>query len=321
MKALVSREYGRSEVLKLEDVPIPEPKKDQVLIRVKAVSLNSSDWEFLSGSPIYIRMWGWKRPRINILGSDVAGIVEKIGENVTQFKPGDEVFGDIMYHWGGFAEYACAPEKFIIKKPTQISFEMASAFPQAGVVALQGLRTKGKLRKGEKILINGAGGGAGTFAIQIAKMMGAQITAIDKKEKLEMMKELGADDVLDYLTEDFLLKKKKYDFILDFTAHRSLSDYNKVLNPGGRYVMVGGKMNRILKTVFWGPFLSLFLGKKFGMLTHKQNQKDLEELLKLYDSGLIQPQVEQVYSFENIPAAVEKIGSGGALGKLVATLS
>jgi NADPH:quinone reductase-like Zn-dependent oxidoreductase len=212
MKAIVYHKYGSPEELKLQEIPKPIPKDNEALVKVVAVSINSWDWDLLRGEPLLIRMWGLFKPRYHILGSDIAGFVEAVGPKVKYLKPGDQVFGDLSsYGWGGFAEYVCAPEHALALKPANVTFEQAASIPQAGVLAYQGLFDYGKIKSGETVLINGAGGGVGTFAIQIAKSLGAQITGVDSHEKLEMLKELGADHTIDYKKEDFTNTGKHYD--------------------------------------------------------------------------------------------------------------
>jgi NADPH:quinone reductase-like Zn-dependent oxidoreductase len=240
MKAIVYTKYGLPDVLQLKEVEKPIPKDDEVLIKVHAASLNSSDWEFLTGKPPYIRLWGLLKPKYKILGSDIAGRVEAVGKNVKQFEPGDEVFGDIMYRWGGFAEYVCASEDALMLKPESMTFEEVAAVPQAATLALQGLRYKGQIQPGQRVLINGAGGSAGTFAVQLAKYFGAEVTGVDSTRKLDMMRSIGADQVIDYTQEDFTQNGQRYDLILDFKAYRSIFDCKRALSPKGIYVMTAG---------------------------------------------------------------------------------
>ncbi|MGV7222627.1 MAG: NAD(P)-dependent alcohol dehydrogenase [Nitrospinales bacterium] len=247
MKAIVYTEYGSPDVLRLTEVEKPTPNDDEVLIRVKAVSLNASDWELMCGKPLYARIFGLLKPRINILGSDVAGRVEGVGKNVTRFKIGDEVFGDLFNTFGGFSEYVCGQEKILTPKPSSISWEQASTLPQAACIALQGIRDEGKVQTGQHVLINGGGGGAGTFAIQLAKHFGAEVTGVDNAGKLEFMRSLGADHVIDYAVEDFTKNKKRYDLILDLAAYHSLFDYKRALTSRGTYLMVGGCMGLLLQ--------------------------------------------------------------------------
>lgn len=317
MKAIVYHTYGSPEVLKLKEIPKPIPKDKEVLVKVVAVSVNSWDWDLLKGEPILIRMWGLFRPGYNILGSDIAGVVENVGSEVKNLNPGDEVFGDLSASgWGGFAEYVCAPENALALKPANMTFEQAASLPQAGVLAYQGLFDYGKIESGKKVLINGAGGGVGTFAIQIAKSIGTQITGVDSHDKLDMLKELGAEYVLDYRKENFTKTGKKYDLIIDNVANRSLSDYKRALNPGGIFVMVGGSMSTILQAMLFSKLLSTFGTKKLEILAHKPN-KDLDALIELYDSGAYQPILEKTYSLSETPEALRLLGEGKAFGKVV----
>ena len=319
MKAIAYEKYGvPTEVMKLKEVEKPIPKADEVLIKMKAVSLNASDVEFVQGTPIYTRFWGFSKPKYTILGSDIAGVIETIGEEVTQFKVGDAVFGDIMYTWGGFAEYVCVKANLLILKPANCTFQEAAALPQAGVVALQGLRDKGQVQAGQKILINGAGGGSGTFAIQLAKYYGVEVTGIDNSEKLDFMRSVGADHVIDYTTEDFVQIGRKYDLILDFIAHRSLLDYQKVLAPKGQYVLVGGLLKRLFQTLFLGPIIGKWHGQQLGMLAHAYKRKDLATMLELLELGALKPIIDsQFFRLEEVPQALSYLASGQAKGKVM----
>src|SRR2546428_8357661 len=233
MKAIVYTKYGPPEVLQHKEVERPAPTDDEVLIKVQAVSVNRSDWEILTGTPLYARMGGLLKPRHHILGSDIAGRVEMAGRNIRRFQPGDEVFGDILGRNGGFAEYVCAREKSLALKPASMTFEEVAAIPQAAVIALQGIRDKGKVQPGPKVLINGAGGGAGAFAVEPAKSYGAEVAGVDNAGKLDFMRSLGADHVIDYTRQDFSKNGKQYDLILDVIAHRSVSAYTRALNANG----------------------------------------------------------------------------------------
>ncbi len=321
MKAIVYEKYGLPEVMQLKEVEQPMPKAQEVLIKVKAVSLNASDIEFLKGEPFYTRFWGLTKPKYPILGSDIAGEVIAVGTKVKAFKIGDEVFGDIMYKWGGFAEYVCVKENLLVHKPNHLSFEVAAAFPQAGVVALQALRDKGKLEAGQQVLINGAGGGSGSFAIQLAKHMGAKVTGIDNTGKQAFMRSIGADDVIDYTQEDFVEKGPQYDLIIDFVAHRSLFDYQKVLKPKGKYVLVGGQMKRLLQAAFIGPFVGKGKEQKLGVLGHEYKRADLGTLLEFYELEKVKPIIDaQTFTLSEVPAAMAFLESGQAKGKVVITM-
>ncbi|MEO5953973.1 MAG: NAD(P)-dependent alcohol dehydrogenase, partial [Chloroflexia bacterium] len=242
MKAIVYTEYGSPDLLQLKEIEKPTPKDDQVLVKLHAVSLNRSDWEGLIGKPLYARIGGLRKPGRQILGSDIAGRIETVGSAVTRFKPGDEVYADIMWTMGGFAEYVCVREKDLALKPPGMTFEQVAAIPQAAVIALQGIRDKGKVQPGQHVLINGAGGGGGTFAMQLAKLYGAEVTGVDNTEKLGFMRSIGADHVIDYTREDFTRNGKQYDLILDLIAYRSIFDYKRALKPNGSYYAVGGSL-------------------------------------------------------------------------------
>lgn len=317
MKAIVYHNYGSPSVLKLQEMPEPVPKDNEVLIKVVAVSVNSWDWDLLRGKPALIRMWGLFKPKYRILGSDIAGIVENVGRNAKKFNPGDEVFGDLSEcGWGGFAEYVCAPEGSLVLKPTNLTFEQAASIPQAGVLAYQGLFDYGKIQAGKNVLINGAGGGVGTFALQIARSVGTVITGVDSHNKLEMLKKLGADHVIDYQKEDFTKNGKGYDLILDNVANRPLLAYRHALNPNGIFVMVGGSMSTIFQAMFFSKFISSIGNKKLKILAHKPN-KDLKALVELYNSGAYLPILEKIYSLSETPDAMRLLGEGLVKGKVV----
>jgi len=317
MKAVVFHRYGLPDVLALEEVEKPSPEDDEVLVNVHASCINSWDWELLQGVPFLNRlMAGILKPgKIKILGCDIAGRVEAVGKKVKRFQPGDEVFGDLSScGWGGFAEYVSAPEKALVLKPACLTFEQAAAVPQAALLALQGLQ-KGKIQPGKKVLINGAGGGSGTFAIQIAKDIGAEVTAVDSTEKLEIMRSTGADHVIDYTQEDFTKNGQQYDLIFDNAANRSLSDYKRALNPGGVHVMVGGQSFSVLKTML----VSVTGSRKFGLLLHKAN-KGLDHMIELLEAGKVMPVIDRRYPLSEVADAFRYFGAGHAKGKIVITL-
>lgn len=320
MKAIIYTEYGGSENLQLKEVEKPVPKENEVLVKLHATSINGSDYEFLRGKPAYARIIGLFKPRKQILGSDIAGVVEEAGKKVTQFKAGDKVFGDIFEYWGGFAEYVCAPEKKLLLKPDSMTFEEVAALPQSGVIALQGIRDKGKVMQGHKVLLNGAGGGGGSFAIQLAKMYGAEVTAVDNGNKLEMMRSLGADHVIDYLREDFSKTGLQYDFILDFTAYRSMFDYKRALKPTGIYAMVGGSVPRLFQALLLGLWLAMTGKKRMGMLAHRQNKKDINYILELIESGKIKTVIDKCYPLNETEEAFRYFGSGHFTGKVLITM-
>ena len=319
MKAIVCTKYGPPEILQLKEVEKPTPKDNEVLIRVHAASVNASDWEFLKGKPLYTRMWGLLKPKNQILGSDIAGRVEAVGGKVKRFRLDDAVFGDILERWGGFAEYVCAPEDALMLKPASMSFEEAAAVPQAAVVALQGLHDKGKIQRGQKVLINGAGGGGGSFAVQLAKLSGAEVTGVDNMEKLDMMRSMGADFVIDYIQEDFTQNGKLYDLILDFVASHSIFDYKRALTSSGMYVLVGGSMTHIFQTLFLGLLISITGTKKMGILGAKPN-KGLALMIELIESGKVVPVIDKRYPLSEVPKALRYLGEGHAKGKVVITM-
>ncbi|KAJ3044361.1 hypothetical protein HDV00_002253 [Rhizophlyctis rosea] len=321
MRAYAHAAYGPPTNLTLTSLPVPTLKPNSVLIHLQAVSLNASDIEFLTGSPAYTRiMGGLTKPKPNfILGSDIAGTIVAIGPNVTEFQVGDKVMGDVLEWFGGFAEYVLAPTQWLIQKPGWMSWAEASAVPQAGVVALQGIR-KGDVKEGQKVLINGAGGGAGSFAIQFAKMAGAHVTAVDREEKAGIMRELGADEVVNYKEEDFAVgKSNHYDYILDFVAssERSLSSIKNALALNGQYILVGGPVGKILESAFVAPLLNSFGSKKAGMLIHQKSKQDMEEICSLRQEGKLKIVVERVFKFEELVKAVEVVAEGRNQGKIV----
>jgi NADPH:quinone reductase-like Zn-dependent oxidoreductase len=321
MKAIVYQQYGSPDVLKLEQIAKPTPTDDEILIKVHAVSVNRSDWEGLIGKPLYARMDGLRKPGNPILGSDVAGRVELVGKNNSQFHAGDEVFGEMGNYHGGFAEYVCTRGKTWALKPASLTFEQAAAIPQAGVIALQGIRDKGQVQPGQKVLINGAGGGAGTFAIQLAKLYGAEVTGVDNAEKLDFMRSLGADHVMDYTREDFTKNGKSHNFILDLIAYRSAFAYARALQPNGSYYAVGGSVATFLQFFLFGPWIRRTSGKKVRLLAVQRNRKDLEYITELCETGKIVPVIDRRYLLSKVPEALRYLGEGHAKGKLVVTVA
>ena len=317
MKAIVYHEYGPPDVLKLEEVQKPTPADNELLIKVHAVSLNRSDWEGLIGKPLYARIGGLFKPGNKIPGSDIAGTVEAVGKDIKQFKPGDEVFGLMLNYGGGFAEYACKSEKALALKPAGMTFEEAAAIPQAAFIALQGIREKGQVLPGQKVLINGAGGGAGTFAIQLAKLAGAEVTGVDNTEKLELMRSLGADHVIDYTKEDFTKNGKQYDLILDVIAHRSVFAYQRALAPNGNYFMVGGSVATMFQMLLLGPWIRRTTGKKIRLLVVQTDSKDLVYMTKLIESGKVVTVIDKRYSLSEAAEALQYLGEEHAKGKIV----
>jgi len=320
MKAILCRKYGLPDVLELEEVPKPNPGDDEVLVRVHAASVNSWDCDNVRGSPLLSRLVsGLLQPKHQIPGADVAGRVEAIGKNVKRFKPGDEVFGDLCQSgWGAFAEYACARERDLELKPKSSTFEEAAAVPQAAVMALQGIRDYGNTQPGQKVLINGGGGGMGTFAVQIAKSFGAEVTGVDRTSKLEVMRSIGADHAIDCTRDDFTKNGQRYDLILDAVGKRSMFDIRRALGPTGIYVMVGGSLARIAQVLLLGRW---FAGarRKMVILALRPN-KDLVFLRELLEARKIVPVVDRHYALSEVPEALLQLGGGHVRGKAVITI-
>ncbi|MBT0993783.1 NAD(P)-dependent alcohol dehydrogenase [Cellulomonas sp. DKR-3] len=314
MRAVVYERYGGPEVLRVVDVPVPPPAEGQVLVRVEATSVNLSDWECLRGSPAYARLGGLRAPRRQVLGSDIAGIVEAVGPGVTRFAPGDEVYGDGLDLKGGFAEHAVVRERALAPKPAGLTFVEASTIPQAGAIALQG--TAG-FAAGRRVLVNGAGGGSGSFAIQLAKRLGAHVTGVDNGDKLGHMRSLGADDVLDYRREDFTRDREPYDAVLDLVAHRSVFAYRRALAPGGTYRCVGGPARTLLRVLTVGAAVGALSGRSLGVLVVKEGPTHFEPLTELCVAGDITIHVDSVVGLDDVPDALARVGAGRALGKVV----
>lgn len=318
MKAIVYAQYGPPDVLHIEEIAKPTPGDDEVLIKIRAASINAYDWHMISGKPVFIRMMtGLRKPKNTRPGADVAGQVEAVGKNVTEFKAGDEVFGVCR---GSFAEYGCVAGEKLALKPGNISFESASALPLAGLSALQGLRNKGRIQRGQKVLIDGASGGVGTFAVQIAKSFGAEVTAVCSTRNVDMARSMGADHVIDYRRVDFTQSGKRYDLILAANAHHSIFDYRRALSEKGIYVMVGGGGIEILQCLFLGPLLSLMGGKKMRFLGAKMHKKDLLLLKELLGSGKIVPVIDRRYPLSGVAEAVRYLEEEHAQGKVVITV-
>jgi NADPH:quinone reductase-like Zn-dependent oxidoreductase len=324
MKAIVYTEYGSPDVLHLKDVEKSVPADDEVLVKVHAVSVNAADLHLLRADPFLIRLSsGFLKPKHTILGSDIAGRVEAVGGRVTQFKPGDEVFGDISAcGWGGFAEYVCVRENALVLKPTNLSFEQAAAVPMAAVTALQGIRHAGQIRPGQKALINGASGGVGTFAVQLAKSFGAEVTAVCSTRNLETARSIGADHVIDYTQEDFATNGQQYDLILAANGDRSISDYKRALSPTGVYVQTGGSMSQMTQAMIQGPWISMTGSKKMGnMGVAKPNQSDLVFIKELLEAGKVKPVIDRCYPLSEVPEALRYLEEGHARGKVVITVA
>ena len=322
MKAIVHCDYGVAN-LKLEEIEKPTPADDQILVRVRAASVNPYDWHFVEGTPKIIRLMGigLRKPKEIRLGVDFAGTVETVGKNVTQFKPGDEVFGG---REGAFAEYVCRRAVgSVASKPASITFEQAASLNIAGITALQAVRDRGKIQSGQKVLINGASGGVGTFAVQIAKSFGADVTGVCSTRNVDLVRSLGADRVIDYTKEDFTKGEQKYDVILDNVANHSLSEFRHVLTPNGKYVMIGGGganeqgvfgvMLRPLKAMV----LSKFVDQQMGMMMADSNQKDLSLLAEMVESGKMKPVIDRTYKLAEVPEAIGYLEQGHARGKVV----
>jgi len=319
MKAAVLNKYGSPDNFKIGEVNKPVPKDNEVLVKVHATSVNSWDWDIINGIPFVNRLdFGISRPNNKIIGCDISGRVEEVGEKAKELKTGDEIFGDISSSgWGGFAEYVCVPENVLALKPGSLTFEESAAIPHSGVLTLQGLR-KGDVQKGYKVLINGAGGGSGTIGVQIAKSFGAEVTVVDKGEKLDMLHSIGADHSIDYNKEDFVEIGQLYDLILDVVTFRSIFDYKKVLTSKGKYVMLGGgSYDRVFQCLLLGPMISLTGSKKMGILMHKPNKKDLNILTEYIETGKLRPVVDRNYPLEQISEAFRYFGEGNARGKVI----
>lgn len=319
MKAIVYTKYGTPDVLELKEVDKPIPKDDEVLIKVYAVSINDWDWGLLQGDFINRMLNGFLKPKIQILGSDIAGRVEAIGKKARKLKPGDEVYGDLSGTWGGFAEYVCARENTLAFKPASMTFEEAAAIPQAGMLAIQGLIDKGKLQSGQKLLINGAGGGVGTFGVQIAKLRQSEVTGVDCAGKLEMMRCLGFDHVIDYAEEDFTKTGQQYDLILDAKTNRSIFNYVRALRPNGTYVTVGGSIMRLLQAFIIGPLIAMISKRKVLIVALKPN-KDLAYMNDLFETGKIRCVIDGPYKLDEVPNAFRLFGKGLHKGKVVITM-
>jgi len=320
MQAIVYRRYGSPDILELQEIPKPIPTDGQVLIQVHAASVNPYDWHFLRGTPSFIRLFiGLRKPKSPRLGADVAGVVEAVGSKAGHFKPGDAVFGTAK---GSFAEYACAMASQLAMKPQEISFEHAACLPIAGVTALQGIRDKGKVQTGQTILINGAAGGVGTFAVQIAKSFGAQVAGVCSAMNLELLRSIGIDEVIDYTQEDFTRSAKQYDLLFDLVGNRSLSDCLRVVRPTGTYVSCGGggperSSMDLLARLLQDALRSRFVSQKTPGLLAKINRDDLAFLANLVQTRKMIPIVERTYSLRETAEAVRHVESGHTRGKVV----
>jgi NADPH:quinone reductase-like Zn-dependent oxidoreductase len=324
MRAIVYHTYGSPDVLKLEEVQKPVPQDDEVLVHVHATSVNAGDWHLLRAQPFLMRLMGFGllKPKHTILGSDIAGRVEAVGRNVKQFQSGDEVFGNTAkYGFGGFAEYVSVPENALVLKPAKISFEEAAAVPQAALVALQGLRDKRQIQKGQKVLINGAGGGIGTFAVQIAKSFGAEVTAVCSTRNLDIVRSIGADHIIDYTQEDFTRNGQRYDLIIAVNGYHSISDYKRALNPEGVYVTTGGSNAQMFQAMLLGPLISRTGRQKMGNSAHKPNKKDLIFMKELIEAGKVTPVIDRRFPLRDVADAIRYLEAGHAQGKVVITVA
>jgi NADPH:quinone reductase-like Zn-dependent oxidoreductase len=319
MKAVVYARYGGPGVLRLTDTGMPVPGDGQVLVKVRAVSVNASDWEMLRGKPLYSRIGGPFRPRHHVLGSDIAGRVAATGRNATRFKPGDDVFADILRYMGGFAEYVSVPQAALAPIPPGLTCEQAAALPQAGAIAWQGIRDRGGVQAGQKVLINGGGGGSGMYAVQLAKLDGAEVTGVDNAEKLEFMRSLGADHVIDYAREDFTQNGRRYDLILDLAAYRPAAAYRRSLMPGGRYLYVGGSVATLLQVLVIGPVLGRAERKSIRLLAVRLGVQHLDPLVELIQAGQITTVIDRRFPLSEVPEALRYLGEGHAKGKVVIT--
>lgn len=319
MKAWVRERYGTPEVLSWRDLPKAEPKPDEVRVRVRAVSINDWDWSMLIGDSLVNKLL-FGLSKVPVIGCDVAGDIEAVGAAVRRFRPGDAVHGDVSgCGFGAFAEYVCVPERALVQKPAAMSFAQAAALPQAGALAMQGLLDAGHLQSGQRVLLNGAGGGVGTLALQVAKAMGAHVTAVDHAMKLDRLLSLGADRVIDYQRENFTHGKDRYDLILDVKTHQSPFAYARALAPRGTYVTVGGSMPRLLQTLVLGPPTHALSGKGLRLVALKPN-RHVDHLNAHFEAGRLNPVLDEVHPFAHLPAALQRFSTGQHFGKIIVTL-
>jgi NADPH:quinone reductase-like Zn-dependent oxidoreductase len=324
MKAIVQDVYGTPDVLRLDEVEKPQPKEGELLIRVRAAGVDPGVWHLMTGRPYLVRAMGFgiRAPKFRVRGRDVAGTVEALGTGVTRFKVGDEVFG---VSDGSFAEYVSAREDKLAMKPANLTFEQAAVVPISGITALQGIRDAGKVQRGQKVLIIGAAGGVGSFAVQIAKALGAEVTGVCSTSKTDLVRQLGADHVIDHTREDFSSSGKKYDMILDTAGRRPLSVLRKGLAPKGTLVIVGGEGGgKILggfdRQIFRAPLLSLFTGQSLKPLVAGESAKDLEGVKELIEAGKVEPVIDRTYALDKAPDAIRYLAEGRARGKVVITV-
>jgi NADPH:quinone reductase-like Zn-dependent oxidoreductase len=323
MKAIVQTEYGSPDVLSLQEVDKPVVSDRGVLVQVRATSVNAGDWHLMRGDPFLSRLifGGILKPKIKTLGMDIAGVVEAIGKDVTQFQVGDEVFGDLSEcGFGAFAEYACATEAALSLKPTNISFEQVATVPAAALTALQGLRDCGRIKSGQKVSINGASGGVGSFAVQIAKALGAEVTAVCSTNKMEMLRSIGADNIIDYTQTDITKNGQQYDLIIDAAAYRSVFDYAPILKPDGTYVLIGGSISRLFQVLLFGSIISRIMRRKVKCLTAKPNRSDLVLLKDLIEAGKVVPFIDRTYNLSEVPTAIRHIEQRQVRGKVAISI-
>jgi NADPH:quinone reductase-like Zn-dependent oxidoreductase len=319
MKAIVQTEYGSPDVLSLQEIDKPVVAANGVLVQVRAASVNAGDWHLMRGDPFLSRLMfgGILKPKFKTLGMDVAGRVEAVGKDVTQFQVGDEVFGDLSEcGFGAFAEYACGTEAALSLKPTNISFEQAATVPGAALTALQGLRDCGGIQSGQKVLINGASGGVGSFAVQIAKALGAEVTAVCSTNKMEMLRSIGADQIIDYNQTDITKNGQQYHLILDAAAYRSVLDYSPILKPDGTYVLIGGSISRLFQVLLFGSVISRIMRRKVKCLMVKPNRSDLVILKDMIEAGKIVPFIDRTYNLSEVPTAIRQLEQRQVRGKV-----
>ena len=317
MKVFLRTKYGSPDVLFIKDIEKSSPKENEILVKVHAASVNVDDLEHLRGT-FAVRMGGPLKPKYKILGSDIAGKIESVGKNVRNFKLGDEVFGDLTeYGFGAFAEYVCVSEDALVLKPANLTFKEASTLTSRASIAIRYLRAKRQVQPGDKVLVNGAGGGVGTFAVQIAKYFGAEVTAVDSTTKLDMLCSIGADYVVDYTREDFTKNGQHYDLILDISAHHSILDYKRALNENGIYLIVGGSRSSILQALFLGPLISMIGNRKMGIPFAGSKKEDLIFIKDLVESGKVVPVIDRCFPFEEIPEALRYLEHGEQKGKII----
>ncbi|WP_046174094.1 NAD(P)-dependent alcohol dehydrogenase [Domibacillus indicus] len=322
MKAIVYTKYGPPDVLEVKEVEKPVPDGSQVLVKVEAASVNYGNLVLLKGEPFAARFaFGLRRPKYPVPGGDIAGRVEAVGKEVTQFAPGDEVFGDLSGSgWGGFAEYACVPETALVKKPSNLSFEEAAAVPMAAVTALQGLRNKGGIKEGQSVLIYGASGGVGTFAVQIARAFGAEVTGVCSTRNIDTLRSIGADHAIDYKKENFTERQEQYDLIAGVNGHQPISAYERALRPNGTFVHIGGSGAQMAQAMMLGPWISLTKKKKVGSLLQRANQDDLLLIKDLIEAGKVKPVLDRQFGLEEVREAFTYFAEGHARGKIVITM-